>query len=293
MILTGHPHSDLEYIVKLCNYYNHPIGYNSNGQYGTANWLYAFTQQDAFYIGIRTSRPSDLDPKDLIHVIRNPFYTIPCIVNDTDSYSYYTIKKIIYQKFRVNLDDFSIVDRAALSFLLWNKLIENQNPGRIIKIENAKEELKDIFEITITIGEEPQRNTYMIPIIDWKLLDPTILLTLDNWCVSNSYPTITEQLNPPAPPPIPTPTPMNIAYTPGSLIINGPRRRDQNNISQTFMGPPNVQTVSQSPPENLQDVVIRPRIKHEIYIPSGVPNTLSNHEITKSLGQNRGISKRK
>jgi len=315
IVIVGHPKTGFKYISDLFLYFDYDVKHMAMGIHGTANWMWTLTPQDSFYTEIKTNRPADPETLQIIHLVRNPFFAIPIIIKDDlattnskdkEDSSLDIRKKVIYHQFRVNLDEYTSLDRAVLSFLLWNKLIEEQSPVTAIQVENAAEQLSDYlstngFSIKQN-GRIPSRQLAHVPPVDWSTLRPDLLKYLNEWCTEYEYPTISEQCAPPpvqAPqvqaPPVQAPVPAQLpppVPPVGGLLINGPRRRDQHTPTQTFMGAPGVPPPPQQTTSGGENVVIRPRVTHPIFVPTGMPNTLSVHETTRRTGVSRGISVR-
>lgn len=180
LLIVGHPACGGKFISRIFTVYGCEIGYKVMGKFGLCNWRSAVK---TYNFGI----------KRLIMYVRDPVSAIKAIIargreNPEYSYRQETIKRL----YGVNLDDFSDVDAAVLSFLYWNQMIKDQSPELIIKVEEATHTVKNFLEERcnktpkFTPNEPEFLNNFAD---DQQKLIPTknLLDILDAWCIEYGY----------------------------------------------------------------------------------------------------------
>ena len=122
--------------------------------------------------------------------MRNPLYALPSIVDADrkDSQNYNYRKRMLYTLYHINLDDYSPLDRAAISFILWNKMIEDQKPGLVVHVEDSIVPLLQYLGWKADhLATNESYNNKATDAVDWSTLRPDLLKALDEWCFENGY----------------------------------------------------------------------------------------------------------
>lgn len=200
----------------------------------------------------------------VIHLLRNPFHAIPQLIQDNTKLTNYSHRQqVILDQFGIDINKYSELDNAALTFFLWNSLIEKKFADKLItlQVEKAHTHLRNTLTKLGYISSSRRLESYDKPptIIDgWAKVDPEIMKILDGWCAKNGYPTVTEQYK----------SYQREASHKNSAIrpaVYAPRHRELPS-PQTTMGRVTKNTV---PSEKRNEVVISPRFKHVVIKASG------------------------
>jgi hypothetical protein len=208
IIIIGHPRCGSGYMAELFSTFGCNVKHEEWGENGISSWLFAVDPQDlkklkASYAPYGPTRPEKVNSKYIIHYVRDPFNAIPSIIGE-DSFmdSYIYRKRILQKKYGINLDEYSAVDKATVSFLLWNKMIEEQAPAITIRVENATEAVK-AYLVKMGLGAKqvrqfPDKRNNSRPKInvDWTTLRKDLLFAIDRWCRDYGYPELTPRINP-------------------------------------------------------------------------------------------------
>lgn len=263
LLITGHPFvGGEEYLADIFTKYDYNIKIGEWGQNGIVSWELAVDPKDleplkASYPPSGVARPSAIDNSHIVHYISDPIYAIPNIMNlDTDD-SYNYRKRILHAKYQINLDDYSPIDRVAKSLMLWSKLIDEQQPGISLRIEDS---VAPVLEYTRQkFGwsfENNDINTKYIKKQDsnikWDKLNPIILKELDDWCFEYGYIELSKR--------IPTVAIVSNQNNAALQPILGPRSR--------FVKPATIQ-VNRSTVVSMEEPAapnIRPRVVHNVVV---------------------------
>jgi len=190
IILTGCPIIE-DYIGK---YFPQDIPVGKWGKYGCLSWSLAIP-----FSGIKKYendfpiRNESTQEDYYIHCISDPFYTIH-LFSQVDVKIMNIMIEVIKKTFNMDLNDAKLVDRWALLFLFWNKLIHSQNPDLVFKIEepeNFIEFMQDKVGIQTTISD---KSTPSLGQVDISSIDPNILHGLDQFCVLYKYPLLSSRI---------------------------------------------------------------------------------------------------
>ena len=143
ILAIGHPRCGSGYVSELLKSCGLDVGHERMGQHGISSWMFAVEDDE---------NPWARDPLALtrkhkhfghiIHFVRNPRTAIPSIIRENRhaEKSYAFRRKHIMSTFGVDLDAAgSDVERAILSYLYWNKLIEGQRVDLTVRVEDAEE----------------------------------------------------------------------------------------------------------------------------------------------------------
>lgn len=208
----------------------------------------------------------------VIHLIRNPFHAIPQIIQDNTKLTNYSHRQqIILDQFGIDINKYSEIDNAALTFFLWNSLIEKKFADKLItlQVEKTHTHLRGTLSKLGYISSSRRLDPFDKPVTvmdTWSKVDPEIMKILDGWCQKNGYPTVTEQYKSHA---------REVSHKNATVrpIVYGPRHRELP-APQTTMGRVTKTTV---PSEKRNEIVISPRFKH-VVVKSNGSSELSQRE---------------
>ncbi len=237
IIIIGHPCCGSAELAEICTAFGCDVGYSRWEKDGIASLTL-----------VVDGTSLRVENKYLIHHVRNPLQALPDIIEEDqngDSYDYR--KQILQRKYKINLDNYSPLNKAALSFILWNNMIAEQKPGLVVRVEDAAEPLKQYARNClgwnlkdVNLSKYGRRVSPQLESFDaWSSLRSDVRNFLDDWCSKYNYPKLSESITPP---------------TKVMTSILGPRNRK-----------PTVIPVLESPGD---DINIRPRLVHNVVVPS-------------------------
>lgn len=148
LLIIGHPRCGSGYSASLCQLIGLEIGHEKLLKDGICSWMFA-TKDDcpwALNSGARTRRFKYFK-KVAMHV-RDPRTAISSIMRDNEhSLPSYTFrKKHIQNTFNIDLDEYtSEFSRAVASYVYWNKLVLNQRPDIVFRIEDEPKKLVEFL----------------------------------------------------------------------------------------------------------------------------------------------------
>jgi hypothetical protein len=143
LLAIGHPRCGSRYISALLKACGLDVGHERMGQHGISSWMFAVEDDE---------NPWARDPLSVsrkhkhfghvIHFVRDPRMAIPSIVRENrhSEKSYAFRRKHIQSALHVDLDAASSeVERALLSYLYWNQLVEAQEIDLTLRVEDAED----------------------------------------------------------------------------------------------------------------------------------------------------------
>ncbi len=269
ILLVGHPHCGEDYLASVFAAYDYDVPVNAWGKHGTVNWLLAVDPKDLPKIKPPRppggfTRPENVDSKYIIHYIGDPFNALPSIIaNDTpECYNYR--KRILYEKYRINLTDYDPLNAAAISFILWNKMIEEQKPF-VVRIEDP------IGPVLKYVGWSFDQSKNLLPpdfkkaTVNWLDISSDLLQALDNWCFGYGYKELSKSISG-------AKQSANVSLAKllnasDSQVVHGPRNRNPHS-QQVVHGPRNRNS---HPQQQVHEQVenapnIRPRLVHNVIV---------------------------
>lgn len=202
-LFLGHPRCGTGFAAHIFSKFTLKIGHEIMGKDGVSCWVYAVDGETVFdWI----KHPREYYKfENTIHVIRDPFTAIPSIAFTETLTSEPEDKNLknrwLSTQFRERIlkipDESSLVERATLSFLGWNELIEKQKPGAVFRIEHYEEDMKKIMpEQKVFPTSDEKINSRDHPKGDdlWAQLSEDLRTKLDDFCIKHGYPTITSRM---------------------------------------------------------------------------------------------------
>ena len=202
ILLLGHPRFGSGYISKYFRAIGIDIGYYKYGKDGVSSWLIApkenifktdgLTIDDKYF---PFTRPNGFHL--LCHVIRNPYTMIPSILDENQNkLSYKFRKKVIHHYFGIDLDSYNSMERACISFIYWNQLIESQSPTYTFRMETIEKDIQQFIqrffhssEFKIVASRLPSSNYNHVPhpSMNWDMVSDDTILKLDKFCLKYKY----------------------------------------------------------------------------------------------------------
>jgi GR25 family glycosyltransferase involved in LPS biosynthesis len=145
ILAIGHPRCGSGYMSELFKACGLDVGHEHVGKHGISSWMFAV--EDDEYPWALNSMARTRKNKHFGHVVqfvRNPRQAIPSIIRENHhaEKSYAFRRKHILSAFGVDLDTASSeLERAMMSYLYWNRLIEGQEIALVVRVEDAEESL--------------------------------------------------------------------------------------------------------------------------------------------------------
>ncbi len=126
-------------LLKSCGL---DVGHERMGQDGISSWMFAVEdEENPFALNSLAATRKNKHFGHVIHFVRDPRTAIPSIFRENrhSQRSYEFRRRHILKNYQIDLDDArSEVERALLSYLYWNKLIEEQKPELVLRVEDAE-----------------------------------------------------------------------------------------------------------------------------------------------------------
>jgi len=142
ILAIGHPRCGSRYMNELFKAYGLDVGHERMGKDGISSWMFAV--EDDCLLSAQDPLSATRKHKyfeHVVHFVRNPRTAIPSIIRENrhSEKSYAFRRKHILDAFGIDLDEAqSGVEKAVLSYLYWNKLIERQRVDLTVRVEDAE-----------------------------------------------------------------------------------------------------------------------------------------------------------
>lgn len=194
ILIIGHGRCGSGFMCALFRLNGFDIGHESLGTNGTSCWLAANVDVDSRYAWgySRVTNPIEFDY--VIHHVRDPKDAIPSIMQENrvvQSYQYRN--QVLKKKFGVDMDNYPLEeDKACISYIYWNRLVEDQKPDRRVRVEDmmyparCKDFMKKfVDEKFIKMLTTDKINTRAKPPANFKLINQGLLRQLND--LANRY----------------------------------------------------------------------------------------------------------
>lgn len=208
-LIVGHPRCGTGYMAGLFCQMGLDVGHEKVGRDGTSNWVYAVPDQKCFYwvVGCRCNYVWSC----VIHCVRDPWTAIPSIArteifngeltDSTKSWIHVKASTDFRRRFVHFPPSAPLVEQAVLSFLGWNRMIEDSNPDYVVRIEHALDDLKKcpdleprLRHVKSTVARN-QRNHDRVAVEEWQYVSEGLMYQLDRWCERYGYETVSSRLS--------------------------------------------------------------------------------------------------
>ena len=205
-LCIGHPGclttSASDYLTQM----GYNVGHENMGGDGISSWMLAV--EDENYPWGNVHKKHEYYFKNIIHVVRNPFDSIPSIILEnkhTPNHKSYLFKKKHIKKIlnidlpNVDFNTLSLLEETELAlktFIYWNKVCELAKPNTILKIEDVSS-LQKFNTRNVSLNTN-KKNTnkkydgkvYEKPTISkdiYEKLDTALKQELQNFCKKYNY----------------------------------------------------------------------------------------------------------
>jgi hypothetical protein len=149
LLLVGHPCCGSEYMSWLSGTLGLDIGNEKRGKHGICSWMLAVHDDTPLATVDKYAACRKLTYfSHRIHYVRNPRDAIPDIVHDNnlnpEALEYR--RRHIRNTFGIDIEDCATgLERAALSYVYWNRIIELDGTEATVRIEDQQEKLAGLF----------------------------------------------------------------------------------------------------------------------------------------------------
>lgn len=214
LLVIGHPRCGSGYMSQLLQSAGLAIGHEQVGEHGISSWMFAVDDQQVPFAGdeYAVSRQS-FSFQYTIHHVRDPRSAVPSIMRD-NQYSVQSFqfrRKHILRAFGIDLEDYaSELERAVLSYIYWNKLVEKNHIDLVVRVEDEEDRVmafladKHLTGAAGTLEELPTKDVnsnklyqgihYDKPTVteaQWSGVRTDIMDLLNEQCGKYGYPSIT------------------------------------------------------------------------------------------------------
>jgi hypothetical protein len=149
VLVIGHPRCGSAYMSQLMQACGLDVRHEEMGDNGISSWMFAVVDEDNPWAKNKYALSRRYSVFDhVIHHVRNPVDAIPSIIRENrhSVVSYQFRRKHIKQLLNIDLDDFvSEIEKAAASFLYWNKIIEQSRPDLVVRVEDCAEDISNFL----------------------------------------------------------------------------------------------------------------------------------------------------
>jgi len=145
LLVIGHPRCGSGYLSQLLGALGLDVGHEKMGKSGISSWMFAVVDISPYALDKYALSRKFSHFQFTIHHVRNPRDAIPSIMRENlhSSESYAFRRKHILQRFGMNLDDAtSEIEKAILSYVYWNKIVEESKVDLVVRVEDEEEALK-------------------------------------------------------------------------------------------------------------------------------------------------------
>ena len=219
ILAIGHPRSGSGYSSKLLQAFGLDIGHELMGKDGISSWMFAvIDEKNPFALNKYAITRRYTYFQYIIHHVRNPKDAIPSIIreNKFSKLSFQFRNKHLKKQFGIDLNDYvTELEKAAWSFLYWNKIIKQQNPDLVIRVESDRikllkflrekklTEIDNLDSITLPSTDFNANKKYQgvfrkKPILvreNWDALPNELKIKLNDFCEEYNYPLIYSSLS--------------------------------------------------------------------------------------------------
>jgi hypothetical protein len=215
LLAVGHPRCGSRYMSELLKVCGLDVGHERMGKHGISSWMFAVEDDD---------NPWARDPLSasrkhkhfghVMHFVRDPRTAIPSIIRENRhaEKSYAFRRRHIIKTYKIDLDDAgSEVEKALLSYIYWNKIIEEQKTDIMVRVEDAEDSTlrflkaidivandrsiyspppKDVNRQKLYQGKLPERPC--LTEADWDDVDEGLKKEANAMCGRYGYPAVFE-----------------------------------------------------------------------------------------------------
>ena len=209
LLAVGHPGCGAAYLSQLLASCGLDVGHDSMGKDGICSWALAVADDENPFA--RDSLARSRQHKHfghVIHFVRDPRTAIPDIVQEDrrSRNSFEFRRKHVLKTFGVDLAEAgSDLERAASSYVYWNKMIADGKPDFVVQIEAAVDSLPRFLRLQGIVPQDSapasasarydaaallqggQCEGAGLTDADWRTVDETVMSQLNSLCLSFGY----------------------------------------------------------------------------------------------------------
>lgn len=159
-LVVGHPRCGTGFMARVLGLLGYQVGHERMERDGTANWVYAVEGETGGFPWIEGGRER-YHFKRVIHCVRDPWTAIASIAF-TETYRPEMLllseeqrelleRSTELRRRYIDIDmgvegEMDVVEEAIRSFLVWNRLIEQNTPEQVVRIEAVEADLAGLIE---------------------------------------------------------------------------------------------------------------------------------------------------
>lgn len=200
LLFLGHPAAGPRIAAEHCGRLGLDVGHETLGEDGISTWALAVDDMnpDAQGPGARKRRALHWDV--MIQVLRDPATAVPSIMREDARapVSYDFRRRHILAETGIDLDGFeSGIDRAVASLCLWHRIIAEQSPAFVFRVESGADALKShLTDAGVAIGDpgaadasplDPESPEPDEEPADWTTLSDSARALLVEYCNTYGY----------------------------------------------------------------------------------------------------------
>lgn len=207
LLVVGHPRCGSHYMSELLCSMGLEVPHEKMGASGISSWMFAVVDINPNAVEKYALSRKYSHFQFIVHHVRNPRDAVPGIIeeNQRNSASYKFRMKHIQERYAVNLDDYSDMEKAILSYVYWNKIVEEGEVNLVIRVEDEEEKLveflikngllssstqlasihKDVISNKPNKETVSEKRTIFEP--DWGRVDSKIIKLLNVQCRKYGY----------------------------------------------------------------------------------------------------------
>lgn len=210
LLIVGHPRCGSGYMSKFLQAMGLDVGHEKMGQHGISSWMFSVVDdQVSCALDKYASSRKFSYFQFTVHHVRDPRIAVPSIMreNKYSSKSFQFRRKHIKHCYGIDLEDYSSdIERAVLSYIYWNDIIEKNGVAVVVRVEDEEEKLIEFLLENGIIKQRPilthrppkdvnSRKPYLGVIYekpqlnegDWMSVRPEILDALSAQCEKYGY----------------------------------------------------------------------------------------------------------
>lgn len=210
LLIVGHPRCGSGYMSKLLQAMGLDVGHEKMGRHGISSWMFAVVDDEVPYALDKYAISRKFTYFQFtVHHVRDPRTAIPSIMreNKHSPKSFQFRRKHIKHWYGIDLEDHSSeIERAALSYIYWNNIIEKNGVAAVVRVEDEEDKLVEFLLKNGVIGRKPiltnrpsrdinSRKPYHGVVYekpdlkdeDWAGMRPDILDALNAQCAKYGY----------------------------------------------------------------------------------------------------------
>lgn len=189
-LIIGHPKCGSKYMSRLMYEFGYEVGHEKMAKHGICCW-----QNVNCLLQFKQCWGPQRIPYDkythIIHYVRNPFHAMSSIIVENRIAESYNFRRdLIKHHYGIDLNHYSEVNAAILSYVYYNRLAEGQGVTVRIQVENAYEQLAEYLNVVMPKGSIPtdlNSNGNKLKPVDWDNVSNDMIKLLVDTCERYGY----------------------------------------------------------------------------------------------------------